>query len=211
MERHYVREYPQVEIPPRCVETVFSRRTRSAKALFAWNGLGLHPMLRRGGWDRRVFPVPEHPTYRLIATLYRNGFDAGSCYEPLVQYYIERGRDEPAARAHADRRIDYDMSNYGGLCRNLQEQGYRAEVSDNQIGVAVDRHGRFVKAWEGHHRFALAHILNLGRVVADVRWVHLHWYRRFQNGGGFSRDALEQVASAAARQAVTPGEEGETA
>ena len=179
--------------------------------MFALNGVGLPAELRRGAWDARVYPVPTHPTYRLMKTLVENDFDAGACYEPLVHYYIERGRDEPAARAHADRRIDYYMENYGGLCRNLREQGYRADASDNQIGVAIDREGRFVKAWEGHHRFALAHILNLDQVVADVRWVHLHWYQRFQNGGGFSRDALEQAAGAAARQAVAPVEGGQTA
>lgn len=206
-----MRDYPQVEIPPRRVNQAFSRRTPFSKVRFAWDGLALHPMLRRGGWDKQVFPISDHPTYRLMLTLYRNSFDAKACYEPLVQYYIERGRGERAARAHADRRIDYYMENYGGLCRNLREQGYRADASDNQIGVAIDREGRFVKAWEGHHRFALAHILNLGRVVADVRWVHLHWYRRFQNGGGFSRDALEQVVSAAAQQALAPVEEGQTA
>ncbi|SEP14802.1 hypothetical protein [Aquisalimonas asiatica] len=194
-------EYVQAEIPPRSIEHYFPRRTRRAKALFALNGVGLPPELRRGGWDRRVHPMTTHPTYRLMATLHGNGFDAATCYEPLVQYYIERGRDEAAARAHADRRIDYYMENYGGLCRNLQEQGYRADAADNQVGVAIDREGRFIKVWEGHHRFALAHILDLDRVTTDVRWVHLRWYRRFAGGRRVSSARLQEAVQAAAEQA----------
>ena len=195
-------DHIQAEINPRRVTHYFPRRSRRAKWLFALDGLGLPRALKRGGWDRRVFPVESHPTYRLMSILHDNDFCAEACHESLVQYYIERGRDEAAARAHADRRIDFYMDTYGALCLDLLQQGYRAEASDNQVGVAIDRHGMFVKVWEGHHRFALVHLLALASMTVEVRWVHLAWYRRFARGrGGFSEGDLRRSVSAAVERA----------
>ncbi|WP_290649469.1 hypothetical protein [Aquisalimonas sp.] len=191
--------FPNVVIDPVRVRSFFPRRTSTAKLLFALNGALLPESLRRGNWDRRVYPIEDHPTYRLMATLYDNHFSVDACYRPLVQYYIERGRREPAARAHAERRVDDYMSHCGKLCQSLREDGYRAESSDHQIGLAIDRNGVFVKTSEGHHRFALARILGLNRIVADIRWVHTAWYRRFRPRGiGYSKEALNAAIATAA-------------
>jgi len=190
---------PYVMIDPARVRVFFTRRTPTAKLVFALNGILLPELLLRGNWDRRVYPIEDHPTYRLMATLYENRFSADACYEPLVRYYMARGRVEAAARDHADRRVEDYMRHYAEVCRSLREDGYRAERCGNQIGLAIDRNGEFVKAWEGHHRFALARILGLTPIVAEIRWVHTAWYRRFRHRGiGYSRKVLNAAIATAA-------------
>lgn len=169
----------RLTIPPAAVSHYFIRRRPRDKVIFAARGAMLPRYLRRGDWDRGLPLVQEHPVYQLMAAFVRHDFDPERCRAPLVTYYVARGEEQARARAHAERRLVSYLAAYRSLYEDMREHGYRAEASEDQVGVAIDRGGCFVKVAEGHHRFALAHLLGLKRITAELRFVHWRWYRLF--------------------------------
>lgn len=179
------------------------RRTPRDKLIFAWRGILLPDTLRRGNWDRGLPDVREHPVYKLMASFVGYDFDPEACRAPLIHYYIARGETESEARNHADRRLVSYLREYRDLYEDMRANGYRAEASDDQVGIAIDRDGCFVKVAEGHHRFALAHLLGLGSMTAELRFVHQRWYDAFAPWRPrFSRKALEAAVDAAVARTV---------
>lgn len=188
----------RLTIPPAAVSRYFIRRRPQDKVIFAARGALLPRYVRRGGWDRGLPLVQEHPVYQLMAAFLRHDFDPERCRGPLVRYYIARGEGKSSARAHAERRLVSYLAAYRALYEDMREHGYRAEASEDQVGVAIDRSGCFVKVAEGHHRFALAHLLGLNRMTAELRFVHSRWYRLFAGRLAVpSRTALTAAVDAA--------------
>ena len=172
----------QVTLPPAAVTHYFLRRRPVDKLVFALRGLSLPSALRRGGWDRGLAEVTQHPVYQLMAAFLRYDFDPDACHDPLVRDYIARGEDSGSAQEHAQRRLASYLAEYRALASDMRDNGYRPEASADQVGVAIDRQGGFVKVAEGHHRFALARLLGLDAMTAEIRFVHWQWYRRFATG-----------------------------
>ena len=191
----------QLRVSPRVLRAFCPVRTLPAKLRLTVGGVGLPRGVVRGGWDRTNEPLEAHPTYRLMATLLHYEFERDACFEPLVRYYIARGRGPAAARAHARQRIDTYLRDYARLADDLLARGYRAEPGTRQIGAAIDRAGGWLKVQEGHHRFALACLRELDSVVVDLRWMHARWYRAFAAPGRSPGAVFRCAAEAAVERA----------
>lgn len=169
-----------IRLPTAEIRRWFTRRTRKEKALFLLEGLLSHPMVKRGDWDRRTFPVEEHPAYVLLQRFRAVDFDEEHCEQALAEYYAARGKSDDELESDLERKLPKYVAKYRRLAESLQRDGYVAGLDDDEVGVAVDRDGNFVKVTGGNHRFALASLLGVPTVVAEVRFVHSEWYRHIR-------------------------------
>lgn len=164
-----------VTVDPNAIDRSFVRRSSWDKLRFGLNGLGQPEMLRSGSWDRRTIPVTQHPGYRLIRELADNQFEPEASHETLVRYFRDKGRSVDRASRKAAEEGDAYIRQYHALFQSMKASGYVPNLAADEIGLAVDREGRWVKVPNGNHRFHTALVLGLSLVTAEVRFVHRRW------------------------------------
>lgn len=182
-----------IQFDPTQITHYFVVRNPLEKFRFAASSAFLPKLVRRGRWDLRVDHVEEHPTYRLIAGLKDAGFDPERWRPVVIAYYQERGHSLISARAKTDQKLPELLTRYTHLFHNMDEHGYQAGLAPDEIGIAIARDGSFLKASGGHHRFAVARILGLQMATAEVRCVHVDWFRAAQRRSGISRPSLAEI------------------
>ena len=161
------------------------------------NGLFQDPSIRAGNWDKRTIPVETHATYQLMAAIAEKDFDPARCFDDLFLYYHRKGRTKRKALERAKKTIDSYILEYEALYTSLKDKGHIHGLAKDEIGVAIDREGRFVKVPNGNHRFYTAMLLGIEELIVEVRFVHRRWYRKEATSFGGAcrdniRDALEK-------------------
>lgn len=173
------RESLLVACPPERLQRAVLKRSRLEKWRFAANGALLPQRLKAGHWDTRAIDLEAHPTMALMRGFCEQAFDIESCRPLLAAYYQQRGLDHAAAHDKAAARASDYVATYRDIAADMRANGFRAGVAKDEVGVAVGRTGEWLKASGGQHRFALARALGLERIVVDVQFVHLRWFRRY--------------------------------
>jgi len=166
-----------VRIPPQEMSRCYLRRSVWSKAGFVLAGLSAHRLIHGGRWHKRTIPFSEHPAYRLLRTFYMEEFRAENCREALCQYYRERGRNPRQAKMKAEQKLEEYVRRYQALAESMLSDGYVQGNAADEIGGAVAPDGQIIKVSSGNHRLALAMILDLPHIVAEIRFVHRAWYR----------------------------------
>jgi len=166
-----------IRIPPQEMWRCYLRRSVWSRAGFALAGLSAHRLIHGGRWHRRTIPFSEHPAYRLLKTFHTEAFRAEKCREALCQYYIDRGRNPREAKIKTEQKLEEYVRRYHALAESMLQNGYVHGSAADEIGGAIAPDGRIIKVSSGNHRLALAMILDLPRVVAEIRFVHRAWYR----------------------------------
>jgi hypothetical protein len=113
-----------------------------------------------------------------MADFVENGFVTEACYDHLVTYYQSKGRRYGAATNKASRKLKGYVDQYWQLYLSLQEKGYQTQKAVDEIGVSIGRDGTLIKDSRGHHRFALAQLLRLEKITAELRFVHRDWLKQ---------------------------------
>ncbi|MBA1147704.1 hypothetical protein H0Z60_11635 [Ectothiorhodospiraceae bacterium WFHF3C12] len=178
-----------IRIDPGTIESCFVRRDRLAKLRFLANRALPPRQVHVGGWDQRVFPIDRHRTYRLMAAVVQHGEDLDALRKTL-----ERTAHLPGiqgTRHHLKPDFEAYIAECLALARRLREEGYRLDAATDHIGVAIGRDGSLIKVAQGHHRLALARVLPLASVVANVQFVHKRWFR--EHGGKIRGDVPAQI------------------
>lgn len=137
--------------------------------------------VRAGDWDKRVVHFDEHP--KVVACVER--FEHGVSWEAtgivdrlLVQVRTDghtdgyRSLDEIIERYRAIDRLHEQLRSGGGFMTRRQLIGGRAFREQGGVYVHIDRHTRPVFGLGGFHRLALARILGLERIPAQLGVVH---------------------------------------
>ncbi|SFD36786.1 hypothetical protein SAMN05660831_01542 [Thiohalospira halophila DSM 15071] len=166
-----------LNLDPASITEYISIRTPVEKARFNLSGLFLPQPVRRGSWDRQTYPMEDHPTFRLIRRLYESDYDLPTGMVALEQYFGERGLSPLKARDKAERKGAEILWRYAELARGMADTGYQPGLARDEIGVAIARDGTLLKAPGGQHRFAVARMLGLDCVTAEVRYIHRAWQR----------------------------------
>lgn len=154
-------------------------------------------------WSAAVKPLRSSPTHREMTELVEAGLDFREVrrYRRL-QRVIEGGR--PKQRSGALISTVEELDGYFRYCvalaRSLREHGVAPrsearrlrlpfferrhtwfrplELTERDIGVAIDRDGRLIRHLGGKHRTALAQALGVARIPVEVRMVHVDWLAR---------------------------------
>ena|GEM_PF-5558344 len=166
-----------IRIPPQEMQSSYLRNSAWSKATFFLAGLSAHRLIQGGGWHKRTIPFFEHPAYRLLKTFYREDFRAEECREALCRYYRERGRSFREAEEKTKQKLEDYVQRYHALAESMLQNGYMINSAADEIGGAITPEGKVIKVANGNHRLALAMILGLPYVVAEIRFVHRAWYR----------------------------------
>ena len=190
-----------VEIDPRWIARQYLRRSPVEKLRFGLLRLLPPSRLQAGRWDLRTIACEEHPTYRLLAelhaadlvpertALYRRLLDAARAGRP------EQRRGTVLVDEEAIRRF---FGDYVALFESMAAHGYRPGASKDEPGIAIGRAGEPIKLANGNHRFAVARLLGLRPIPAEVHFVHPRWYAAMPRGPQRLRRAVRAAAGVTA-------------
>jgi hypothetical protein len=158
-------------IDPRVVD----ERVADSRRLFSGRVVG-------GDWDRHRDPVETHPKVRACVDHWRHGVswrDTG-VYDLLLRLIAERGRpkdgcadlDDVIARYRVLDTIFAQVRDEGRLRTRAQlDPGAYRELGG--VLINLDRDARPVAGGGGWHRLAMARVLGLARIPAQVGLVHV--------------------------------------
>lgn len=186
----------RVRVPTAEIRRWYVRRDWREKARFIWASATRHPLLKRGHWHQRTDPVQDHPAYELMQALHDAAFDPSRCGDALAAYYDQRGKSDAEIQEYLQRKLPRYVRQYSDLADSLRRDGYVGGMDEDEVGLAIGPDGALIKVSGGNHRFALAHLLGVDTVVADVRFVHQAWFQSVRRPG--ARGVRRQIAAALA-------------
>lgn len=168
-----------IELDPARIGSAARRSSRLDNLRYSAGKLLLPPLVRRGTWDLRSYPVTEFPAYRFMQRAVACDWDPQQVRDILADY--NRAKGNPSRNSVDGLPPEWYVKLTIERCRPVAEsmarEGYLAGAGRDEIGVAIGRDGRFVKVANGNHRFGMALLLGLPRIVVEVRAVHVRWYR----------------------------------
>jgi hypothetical protein len=168
---------------PRCAQLIWVDPRTVDSMIEDITGLGrsVTGTVRGGDWDRRVVPFDAHPKVAACA----QHFEHGVSWEAtgIVAYMRERLRTEVHPDGYRD--LDEVLERYRALDRFYEHlrsggafmtrrtlKGGRAFREQGGVYVHVDRNTRPVFGLGGYHRLAVARLLGLERIPAQLGVVH---------------------------------------
>jgi len=144
-----------------------------------------------GNWDIHPLSLEQAPTYRRMLWLieYRDAYRQSPEYAELAdeiaansKSLVRKGVCIPSKASSLD---DY-FERYLGLLKLIERSrkipNHGPADVDRHIGVAVGRNGELLLFKKGHHRIALAQMLNCGLIDAKVLGAHPLWLRERMAG-----------------------------
>lgn len=177
----------KIRIPPKAVQAAFARSQQTPWERLSYTAakLFLPPLVRRGDWDLRAGPVAEFPTLRFMKAGVESNWEPAAVQRALAEYYRVRRRESggKTAEVMAEERLERVLAKYRGLTENMARNGYVPGAAPDEVGIGIGRDGRLIKVANGNHRFALAVLLDLPTIVAEVSVVHVDWYRQGRGAG----------------------------
>lgn len=134
-----------------------------------------------GGWDTVRARVDEHPKVRVCDDRWRHGrsWAQAGAYAQMLRLIEERGRPKDGCADLDDivrryRRLDtvFEQVRAEGRLRTRAEAAPGEYRELGGVLVNIDRHGRPVAGGGGWHRLAMARLLELPLIPAQVGVVH---------------------------------------
>lgn len=157
--------------------------------------------LGAGDWSGSLLPIEKSPIYLQAVQLKEAGFAfrRTPIYRRLRKV-ISGGETRMLNNVELDtvEKLDAYFRNYRNMLMRARKHGIRrrppvildgghaqyrvngarplwAELSERDVGIAIDRDGRLHRIGPGKHRTAAAKVLGLERMPCEVRMVHVDW------------------------------------
>ena len=167
-------------------------------------------MIWPGGWDERARLLKEHYRHTLMQDLWqnRNKIEKSENYRYLIEK-IEAG--EPLTRVNKSTLVDTPQKarkyllNQLGIFYSLESKGYKPDLADDELNVAIARDGSLIKANGGRKRLIAAQILGLPTIPVRVAYVHKSWLAQHTKQGVSRSQALAFAISNAKQLARDHG------
>ncbi|MDS1139377.1 hypothetical protein RE432_02940 [Pusillimonas sp. SM2304] len=153
-----------------------------------------------GHWDLRRDDLRLGSRYRFISDIdeHRDQLERTERFQELAAC-IEQGRPwsshQKGILLDTPEKIKSYLRVYIGYLDDMAAKGYVADVTRDDLGVAISREGRILKINRGLHRLAMAQRLGLPRVPVRVRAVHRIWWDQITEGAS-GQLALERLCQA---------------
>lgn len=174
---------PIVDLPPASVRLFARRRPDVLKPLDKLWHVGLPWPLKRGTWDCWGRMFQNHATFREVEALLAVNLD----YErlPSFSHAMRQIRARGEARSKNMRRnrqfrseqaIHAHFRKVAALIRSIKHDGYDVCKGD-AIGLGLGRRGQLIKLKHGHHRLAIAQLLDVPLVRFSIVAVHPIWLK----------------------------------
>ncbi|MBE0487014.1 hypothetical protein [Marinobacter sp.] len=170
-------------------------------------------MIWPGDWDQRTKPMTTHYRYGPMLDLWqhRDNLEDSDSYHDLMQRIKN---EQPLERVNKSTLVNSPEKAREFLASQLQifyslaSEGYKPELADDELNVAITRYGTMVKANGGRKRLIAAQIIGLESIPVRIAYIHKHWIDQHETKGLKRSDAIRQAISKArilARQPVQPG------
>jgi len=166
-----------IDVPTTTVERVLVKRTFLSKVLFFGNRMFWHPLVKHGRWHQRTTAFTDHPTHVLLQALLSDSLSDEDRASALTAYYLARGKSAWQAEKKVGEKLEQYMIRYHNIAESMRRNGYLVDLASDEIGIAIAPDGSFIKVSGGNHRLAIARLIDLPTVVAEVRFVHRDWLR----------------------------------
>jgi hypothetical protein len=157
----------------------------------AWASLYSPP----GDWDLQTSRFSDHPTFTEMSDLHQHAmhWKESQLYARATQELAQTGRFQYKKMAlRSAQELDHFFEHYlVGMITSMQQNGYDKTRASDHPGVMIGRNGELIKSPKGRHRWAVASVLNLGGVTAEIDCIHPLWLDRV--GGGYSGEPLQRL------------------
>lgn len=171
-----------------------------------------------GDWDLWTRPLEENSRFKLMADVWnhRDDLRASASWHALVAD-MEQGRAYariPQGLAlDTPERIETYLRDCIALIASIRDQGFREDLSVEDINVAIDRNGRILKTNAGRKRLAAARLVGLETIPVRIAHVHAEWWRQQRDRHSGTAEArlhraLQEVAADTARQPPADAADG---
>lgn len=159
-------------------------------------------MLWPGDWDCRARPLSEHYRYRLMADLWQHQDDlpASQEYHNLIN---KLNQGKTITRINKGQLIDTPekallfLESQLDIFFSLKKFGFRPELAQDELSIAIARDGRFIKANAGRKRLIAAQILKLPKIPVRIAYVHHQWFEKHHSLGNSRENSLREAILAA--------------
>ena len=165
-----------IEVDPRRISHrvpyAFRETQRDIKPRFVW----------QGDWDVDAEVLDDDPRFidmrELVA--HDDTYRTTQAYRRMLAA-AEAGSPEwrQQVTLRSAQEIDDYFESKARLLAALRSMGYKSQAqlsqSGDEIGIAIGRHGELLKYYHGHHRIALAKLLEVDRITVSVGMVHHLW------------------------------------
>ena len=139
-----------------------------------------------GDWHQDATPFFGERDYQQIADIYEYGLnyeDSNSFMRNVEEVRLGislKGYNKERMQSISDIRNNYNY--YHNLLLSIKSEGYEEAVLSterrDQVGVVIGKTGEFFHFRTGHHRLAIAKVLNLPKIPIWVHAVHEEWLLR---------------------------------
>lgn len=181
-------------VDPRALVRIVSFRPRKVEKrpsalAFIWNGQ----------WDLRRFDV-RLDTYQFISEIdeNRDHLERTAFFREMMAH-IEQGNPWSSHRQgillDTPEKIKTYLRIYMGYLDDMAVKGYVADMTHDDLGVAISSEGRILKINRGLHRLAMAQRVGLSQIPVRVRAVHRTWWNQVTDGAS-GQLALERMCQA---------------
>jgi len=143
-----------------------------------------HRFVLRGDWDEKAEPlVPgllKKPHFSCVYEILVEGrnYEETAQYQTMIRELDESGRTERGISTVEE--VHEYFESLLNAVSDIRENGYRSQKElggppHDEIRVVVDRKGRLLKYFHGHHRLAIARILEIPVIPVFIQCVHYDW------------------------------------
>lgn len=134
-----------------------------------------------GPWDEYTRPLHEHPRVRMMDDVWAHRDDVTQ--SASWAHYVQR-MEEGRAYARTPKGLALDtpenirafLEDSVALVTSMQQHGYRDDLTDEELHVAVDRDGGLIKVNVGRKRLAAARLAGVARIPVRIAHVHADWW-----------------------------------
>lgn len=183
------------KVNPHVLDRIVAQRNpsngRKLTNFFIWDG----------DWDKQYTDFKISSRYLFISDIWenRNDLTRSLAYKRYLQLLMDGtpyrciNKNHSGVLLNSRKKIHRYLEIYLSFMFSMQEHGYDSSVTNDPVGVAIDRDGKLVKINKGLHRLAMAQILNMDYIEVRVRAVHRNWWNKVTNHISDTEDKFRKV------------------
>lgn len=142
-----------------------------------------------GDWDKNAYDFHTSSRYFFISDIWEHRHDLtrSMTYRRYVQLlmdgkpYRNLNKNHSGVLLNSRKKIYRYIEIYLSFMLSMKEHGYDPSVTNDPIGVGLDRDGNLVKTNKGLHRLAMAQVIGMESIEVRLRAVHREWWRKITN------------------------------
>ena len=173
-------EHLDFKVNPHTIDRLASQKNtangRKLTNFFIWDG----------DWDKNYTDFSITDRYFFISDIWNNREDLTQSltYKRYLQLltngtpYRCTNKNHSGVLLNDRNKIHRYLEIYLSFMLSMKENGYDPSLTNDPVGVAIDRDGKLVKINKGLHRLAMAQVIDMEHIDVRLRAVHRNWWNK---------------------------------